>query len=55
MENDNVIPFKPREPKETMSEFQREMLWAELESVERRREDIRRLLGIIGTEKGLEG
>lgn len=48
MEN-NVIQFPRPEPSDG-----KEMLWLELEIAERRVEDIKRQLGILATERGLD-
>lgn len=41
-------------PIKITSEEQRRSLWEELEAAERKAEDLKRILGILGTEKGLE-
>lgn len=46
----NIIRFPMTEHNNT-----EEMLWLELEIAERRVEDIKRALGILTVEKGIEG
>ena len=41
-------------PIKITSEEQRASLWEELEKTERKAEDLKRILGILGIEKGLE-
>lgn len=52
MNNEAKIIYLPLPKVETID--QREYWWDELEKAERRAEDIRRVLGILGIERGLD-
>lgn len=47
------IIYLPTPKVETID--QRDYWWDELEKAERRAEDIKRILGILGVERGLDG